>query len=88
MDVRGDQLAMIHNSEMILPPGIAQEARMKGVYIGPVGNIDAAGSAAFPRNALNINLTLDGAIQIDGREIGRVAFEYSDRLAEAAYGSH
>lgn len=85
LQVRGDQLAKIHNNEMILEPGIAQQARTKGIYIGPVPGIDS-GRSAFAPTRQEINVTTTGIIQIDGREIGRVAFQYADAFQGSAYG--
>lgn len=85
LQVRGDQLAKIHNNEMILEPGIAQQARTKGIYIGPVPGIDA-GRSVFTPTRQEINVTTTGIIQIDGREIGRVAFQYADAFQGSAYG--
>lgn len=79
-NVRGDQLANIHNGEMILPPGISEEARSAGVYIGPVGGAPMSG-----RMPLNINVI--GNIDVDGMALARVSYQYQDEIAGAAYGA-
>lgn len=85
LNVRGDQLARIHDSEMILNPGLAEEARRSGVVIAPSETLSgiARGASAAPSQ---LTLTATGIIQIDGREIGRAAFRYSDAFQGAAYG--
>lgn len=87
LSVQGDQYAKIHDSEMILPAGIAEEARRAGVVIGPaenLGSIGAAGIAA--RQMISLTLNLDGSITADGREIGRIAYRHFDEFAGSAYG--
>jgi len=87
LSVRGDQYAKIHDSEMILPAGIAQEAREQGISIGPVNGLRDIGMAGRVAGVQTINVNTQGIIQIDGREIGRVAFQYSDDFAKSAYGN-
>jgi len=87
LSVQGDQYAKIHDREMILPAGIAEEARRAGVVIGPaenLGSIGAAGIAA--RQMISLTLNLDGSITADGREIGRIAYRHFDEFAGSAYG--
>lgn len=54
LGVDGDQMAMIHDREMILPAGISQEARQSGVYIGPPDL--AFGSGGSGRSSATISL--------------------------------
>lgn len=87
LSVRGDQYAKIHDGEMILPPGLSEEARSAGIAIGPVGNIDSIGSAGMMAAKIQVNVTSNGVITMDGREIGRAAWQYSDEFAGSAYGN-
>lgn len=80
LNVRGDQLANIHSGEMILPPGISEEARSAGIYIGPTGGAIMGGHMP-----LNINVV--GNIDVDGMALARVAYQYQDELVGAAYGA-
>ncbi len=80
LNVRGDQLANIHNGEMILPPGISEEARSAGIYIGPSG-----GESSIPR--MPINIIMSGNIEVDGMALARVAYQYQDEIVGAAYGA-
>lgn len=84
LNVSGDQIAQLHNNEMVLNPGIAEEARRAGIYIGPMDSIGGAGM--IPSRA-PMSITATGIIQVDGRELGRVAFNYGDQFQRAAYGS-
>lgn len=44
LGVNGDQMAMIHDREMIIPAGISQEARQSGIFIGPPEMAPGGGS--------------------------------------------
>lgn len=82
LNVRGDQIANIHDREMILTPGISQEARSEGIYIGPMSGASNLGAMRQP-----LNITMTGNIDVDGRALARVAYQYQDELAGAAYGA-
>lgn len=86
LSVHGDQFARIHDQEMILPAGIAQEARSRGINIGPVGGMEYVGATGSVSQRINMALSLDGTITVDGREIGRVAFQHFDDNMRSAYG--
>ena len=87
LNVSGDQIARIHNSEMILNPGLAEEARRAGVFIGPADSLSNVGrAAAMTGTSINLRLSLDGTITADGRAIGQLAYEYQDKVIGAAYG--
>lgn len=86
LSVQGDQYAKIHDSEMILPAGIAEEARSAGVVIGPAENLNNIGAAGMAAQRISLTLNLDGSITADGREIGRIAYKHFDEFAGAAYG--
>jgi hypothetical protein len=85
MNIDRNQLANIHRGEMILPSGIAQEARSMGLFIGPSGGMDTGTMGRS--QSINISVNSMGSVNLDGREIGRIAFEYQDQIAGAAYGS-
>ena len=88
LSVKGDQYAKIHDGETILTPGLSEEARRAGIYIGPVGNLDSIGSAGLAATAkISLTLNLDGSITADGREIGRLAYQHFDEFAGSAYGN-
>ncbi len=86
LNVRGDQLAQIHNKEMILEPGIAEQARTAGVFIGPVSVAGNVGRGAISPAPVQFNITATGELKVDGREIGRVAWRFADEFQGAAYG--
>jgi len=86
LSVRGDQLANIHNEEMILTQGISEEARARGIMIAPINSLDNIGGTGV-QSGMMIKLDAMGIINIDGREIGRVAFNFFDEFAGASYGS-
>jgi hypothetical protein len=86
LNVRGDQLARIHNKEMILEPGIAEQARMSGVYIGPVSTLGDVGRGSLAPAAAQIRISATGTLQVDGREIGRIAFQFADEFQGNTYG--
>ncbi len=87
LNVRGDQLAQIHNKEMILEPGIAEQARTNGIFIGPVSVAGNVGQGAISPAPVQLNITATGELKVDGREIGRVAWQFSDEFQGAAYGN-
>lgn len=87
LNVRGDQLARIHNKEMILEPGIAEQARTNGIFIGPVSVAGNVGQGAISPAPVQLNITATGELKVDGREIGRVAWQFSDEFQGAAYGN-
>jgi uncharacterized protein YoxC len=86
LSVPGDQYAKIHDSEMILPAGIASEARSAGIVIGPAENLGSIGAAGISRQQISLSIKMDGSITADGREIGRIAYEHFDKFAGSAYG--
>jgi len=86
LNVQGDQIARVHNAEMILPKDIADQARMSGLSIAPINANQAYNGARGGIPPLNISVTATGTMVIDGREIGRVAFNYTDQMAKVAYG--
>jgi uncharacterized coiled-coil protein SlyX len=86
LNVRGDQLARIHNREMILEPGIAEQARTSGIHIGPVSSMGDMARGSMTPAAAQIRISATGTLQVDGREIGRVAFQFADEFQGKAYG--
>lgn len=84
LSVGRDQIAQIHKGEMILPSGIAEEARKRGITIDPIGYVGRAGLMAATRP---ITITSEGIINIDGREIGRAAWQHTDEFMGSAYGN-
>jgi len=86
LSVKGDQLAKIHDDEMILPKGISDEARMAGISIAPINSRGMAPTNGVGMPEIKIDVTATGTIVVDGREIGKIAFDYSDQMAKAAYG--
>lgn len=78
LSVQGDQVAAIHNGEMILPSGISQEARAAGIYIGPMG----AGMSGISGATIN----LVASTEVDGVTLARSVFKYQDVVVGAAYG--
>jgi hypothetical protein len=87
LNVRGDQLARIHNREMILEPGIAEQARTSGIHIGPISSMGDVTRGNMTPAAAQIRISATGTLQVDGREIGRVAFQFADEFQRGAYGS-
>ena len=86
LNVRGDQLARIHNREMILEPGIAEQARTSGIHIGPISSMgDVTRGSLAPAEA-QIHISATGTLEVEGREIGRIAFQFADEFQGKAYG--
>lgn len=86
LNISGDQIAKLHNREMVLTAGLAEQARTAGVYIGPPAGLGEVGSLTGSSRQ-TINLNASGVLNVDGREIGRVAFQYGDQFMGAAYGA-
>jgi tape measure domain-containing protein len=86
LDISGDQIAKLHNREMVLTPGLAEQARTAGVYIGPPAGLGGVG-ALTGSSRQTINLNASGVLNVDGREIGRIAFQYGDQFMGEAYGA-
>lgn len=87
LSVRGDQYAKIHDGETILTPGLSEEARRAGIYIGPVGNLDHVGSAGrMASTKISLSLNLDGSITADGFNIARVSYKHFDEVSGGVYG--
>jgi len=87
LNVQGDQLARIHNKEMILEPGIAEQARTAGIFIGPTSVAGNVGRGVISPAPVQFNITATGELKVDGREIGRIAWQFSDEFQGAAYGN-
>ncbi len=86
LNVRGDQLARIHNREMILEPGIAEQARTSGIHIGPISSMGDVTRGSMAPAAAQIHISATGTLEVEGREIGRVAFQFADEFQGKAYG--
>ena len=87
LNVSGDQIAKLHNSEMVLNPGIAEEARRAGIYIGPTDNLGIMGSASMIPAKSQISITSVGNIVLDGQAVGRAAWVHGDQFQRTAYGA-
>lgn len=87
LNVKGDQLARLHDTEMVLTPGIAEEARRAGVFIGPSSSLGGIGQDGLIPSTTQIRITSIGNIVLDGRVIGQAAWEHSDQFQRAAYGA-
>lgn len=86
LNVRGDQLARIHNREMILEPGIAEQARTSGIHIGPISSMGDVTRGSLAPAAAQIHVSATGTLEVEGREIGRIAFQFADEFQGKAYG--
>lgn len=87
LSVKGDQYAKVHDGETILTPGLSEEARRAGIFIGPAENLNRIGAANIAsKQQISLTLNLDGSITADGREIGRIAYRHFDEFAGSAYG--
>jgi hypothetical protein len=85
LDVKGDQPAFLHDSEIVLSPGIASEARASGIYIGPPEGL-APGLAGQFSSPFNVSMVATGIMMVDGKVLGQVAFEHFDSIVRDAYG--
>jgi tape measure domain-containing protein len=86
LDVAGDQTALIHDSEIVLPAGISEEARSAGIYIGPPEGLTSSTSGQFS-TPLSVSMVATGTMVVDGKTLGQVAFENFDTQVSGAYGS-
>ena len=81
ISVDGDQLANIHDQEMILPSGISEEARQAGIYIGPM-----SGENGISSQTINLNLMMNSDMNVDGEKIGAISYQYLDQFIGGSYG--
>lgn len=100
--IEQDQVAQIHRGERIVPADfnsslMSGETMMLSpdALAGLIAALPTFGSGAQfmgARNAsagmstIKLIAKMDGQIDVDGRQIGRVAFEYADEMVGNAYG--
>jgi hypothetical protein len=81
LNIQGDQLARIHNGEMILPAGISAEARAAGITISP-----ATDSSVSMRSVV-LKATIPATLNVDGKAMAYAVLTYQDELQGVSFGS-
>jgi tape measure domain-containing protein len=91
--LNSDMLINAHQGERIVPKTFNQDL-MAGntMMLAPealgalLSSITPGMSIGSGQQMLNLVVKMTGAVELDGREIGRAAFEYSDEFAGVAFG--
>jgi hypothetical protein len=88
-----DMFAQVHQGERIVPKTFNQDLMAGNTMMLAPEALGALLSSITPGMAigsgqqmLNLVVKMTGAVELDGREIGRAAFEYSDEFAGVAFG--
>ena len=96
--IEQDQLAQIHQGERIVPKHF-NESLMSGETImmnpksfssilqGLQGGMSNPSINTLGGGIIKLVANIKGNIEVDGREIGRTAFQYVDSFAGVGYGS-
>jgi phage-related protein len=97
--IEQDQIAQIHKGERIIPATF-NDSIMSGetmmlnskafssIMNGLTGGMampSVSGLSSQP--IINLVAKVDGSVQVDGREIGRIAFEHTDEFVGGSFGS-
>lgn len=96
--IEEDQLANIHKGERIIPKSF-NDSIMSGdtmmlnteAFSSIMNGLQGGASMPYVNSGSNgstsINVNVNGIMEVDGRSIGQIAFEYTDEMVGLAYGS-